>query len=66
MIGCIAEALGDEITLDMTELEEGHWFPREEVLQMLEGKHPDGLACPQHIAIANTLVKAWALEGERI
>jgi len=66
MMGCIAESLGDEITLDMTELEEGRWFPREEVLQMLEGKHPDGLACPQHIAIANTLVRAWALEGERI
>ena len=66
MMGCIAEALGDEITLDMTELEEGRWFPREEVLQMLEGKHPDGLGCPQHIAIANTLVRAWALEGERI
>lgn len=66
MIGCIAESLGDEITLDMTELEEGRWFPREEVLQMLEGKHPDGLGCPQHIAIANTLVRAWALEGERI
>ncbi|MGY6248730.1 NAD(+) diphosphatase [Bosea thiooxidans] len=66
MIGCIAEALGDKITLDMTELEAGRWFPREEVLQMLDGKHPDGLACPQHIAIANTLVRAWALEGERI
>jgi NAD+ diphosphatase len=66
MMGCIAESLGDEITLDMTELEEGRWFPRAEVLQMLEGKHPDGLACPQHIAIANTLVRAWALDGERI
>ena len=66
MMGCIAEALGDEITLDMTELEEGRGFPRAEALQMLEGKHPDGLACPQHIAIANTLVRAWALEGERI
>lgn len=66
MIGCIAESLGDEITLDMTELEAGRWFPREEVLQMLDGKHPDGLGCPQHIAIANTLVRAWALEGERI
>lgn len=66
MVGCIAESLGDEITLDMTELEAGRWFPREEVLQMLEGRHPEGLACPQHIAIANTLVRAWALEGERI
>ena len=66
MIGCIAEALGDEITLDMTELEDGRWFPREEVLQMLEGKHPNGLVCPQHVAIANPLVRAWALDGERI
>ncbi|MBD3846804.1 NAD(+) diphosphatase [Bosea sp. SSUT16] len=66
MLGCIAEALGDEITLDMTELEEGRWFPREEVLQMLNGTHPNGLACPQHIAIANTLLRAWALEGERV
>ncbi len=66
MVGCIAESLGEEITLDMTELEAGRWFPREEVLQMLEGRHPEGLACPQHIAIANTLVRAWALEGERI
>lgn len=65
MVGCIAEALGDEITLDMTELEDGRWFPRAEVLQMLEGKHPDGLSCPQHIAIANTLVRAWVLEGEQ-
>ncbi len=65
MLGCIAEALGDEITLDLSELEAGRWFPREEVLQMLEGQHPDGLGCPQHIAIANTLVRAWALEGER-
>lgn len=65
MVGCIAEALGEEITLDMTELEDGRWFPRSEVLRMLEGTHPDGLACPQHIAIAHTLVRAWALEGEQ-
>ncbi|PZU83184.1 MAG: NAD(+) diphosphatase [Chelatococcus sp.] len=66
MIGCIAESLGDEITLDMSELEAGRWFPREEVLQMLDGAHPEGLTCPQHIAIANTLVRAWALEGETV
>lgn len=65
MIGCIAEALGEEITLDMTELEAGRWFAREEVLAMMEGRHPDGLTCPQHIAIAHTLVRAWALEGEQ-
>lgn len=65
MIGAIAEALNEDIVLDMTELEAGRWFSRAEALQMIEGTHPDGLACPQHIAIANTLLKAWALDGEK-
>ena len=64
MIGCVAEALNDEIVLDMTELEAGRWFSRAEALQMLDGAHPDGLSCPQHIAIANTLLKAWAVDRE--
>lgn len=65
MIGCLAEALNDDIVLDGTELEAGRWFSRQEALQMLEGTHPDNLFCPPHMAIANTLLKAWALEGER-
>lgn len=64
MIGAIATALNDDIVLDMTELEAGRWFSRTEALQMLDGANPDGLSCPQHIAIANTLLKAWAVDGE--
>lgn len=64
MIGCLAEALNDDIVLDQTELEAGRWFSREEALLMLEGKHPDNLFCPPHMAIANTILRAWALEGE--
>jgi NAD+ diphosphatase len=64
MIGCIAQALNDDIVLDMTELEEGRWFSRAEALQMLEGTHPDNLFCPPHMAIANTILKAWAVDGE--
>jgi NAD+ diphosphatase len=64
MIGCIAEALNDDIVLDGTELEAGRWFSRMEAVQMLEGRHPDNLFCPPHMAIANTLLKAWAVEGE--
>lgn len=64
MIGCIAEALNDEIVLDQTELETGRWFSRQEALQMLEGRHPDNLFCPPHMAIANTILKAWAVDGE--
>ncbi|MGL4441183.1 MAG: NAD(+) diphosphatase, partial [Bosea sp. (in: a-proteobacteria)] len=59
MIGCLAEALNDEIVLDTTELEAGRWFSRDEARLMLKGEHPEGLAAPVHIAIANTLLKAW-------
>jgi NAD+ diphosphatase len=64
MIGCLAEALNDEIVLDGTELEAGRWFSRTEALQMLEGTHAEGFTAPQHLAIANTILKAWAIEGE--
>lgn len=66
MIGCLAQALGDTITLDGTELEDGRWFSRTEALAMLAGEHPDGIFCPPHMAIANTLLKAWAREGENV
>ncbi|MGL4973829.1 MAG: NAD(+) diphosphatase, partial [Bosea sp. (in: a-proteobacteria)] len=66
MIGCFAQAMGDTITLDGTELEDGRWFSRTEALSMLAGEHPDGIFCPPHMAIANTLLKAWAREGESV
>jgi NAD+ diphosphatase len=59
MIGCLAEALHDDITLDETELEAARWFSRDEARLMLKGQHPDGLTAPVHIAIANTLLTHW-------
>lgn len=64
MIGCIVEALNDDIVLDKVELEEGRWFTRDEAILMLKRQHPDGLTAPVKIAIANTLLWAWAMEGE--
>lgn len=63
MIGCLAEALSDEITIDTTELEDGRWFSREEAALILAGRHPDGLTCPPPVAIAHHLMRAW-IEGE--
>ncbi len=63
MIGCIAESLTADITLDHTELESGRWFGRDEVVLMLEGRHPEGFTAPVRIAIANTLLAAW-VNGE--
>jgi NAD+ diphosphatase len=63
MIGCVAEALTDELTIDRDELEDVRWFTREEVTLMLDGGHPDGLRGPVHMAIAHHLMRRW-LRGE--
>ena len=60
MIGCLAEALSEDITVDRTELEDARWFSRDEVRQMLYGTHEKFLTAPQLIAIARTLLQSWA------
>ncbi len=60
MIGCVAEALGRELSLADDELEDARWFHREEVRQMLSRAHPLGFTCPSKVAIANLLLTAWA------
>ena len=60
MIGCHAEAVSTDIVRDEAELEACRWFPRDEVLAMLAGTHPDGLKTPPPMAIANRIIGAWA------
>jgi NAD+ diphosphatase len=59
MIGCLCEALDDTVRFDANELEDCRWFSRNEVAAMFEDRHPDGLKCPPHKAIAHALIKAW-------
>ena len=63
MVGCLAEALTTDIVPDTVELEDARWFTREEARQLLAREHPQGLVCPPKLAIANLLMRAWALEG---
>jgi NAD+ diphosphatase len=63
MIGCHAEALTDDITVDAAELEGARWFGRDEVALMLLRRHPDGLGTPPPVAIAHHIIRAW-VEGE--
>jgi NAD+ diphosphatase len=60
MIGCFGEPLDDEVTPDFSELEDCRWFFRDEVLAMLEGRHPKGLVVPAKGSIAYHLISAWA------
>jgi len=64
MIGCLAEALTDEVIVDYSELEDARWFSRAEVQEMLGGDQGsrlgNGPGAPQPIAIARSLMRAWA------
>ena len=60
MIGFYAEALNDDIVLEPSEIEAGRWFTKEEVLQMMEGTHPEGYEIPPRAAIASVLIRDWA------
>jgi NAD+ diphosphatase len=60
MIGCHAEALSTDVNRDAEELEDCRWFERDEVRQMLDGSHPEGLKAPFPMAIAHQLIKAFA------
>jgi NAD+ diphosphatase len=59
MIGCLAEAQGDELTVDTTELEDARWFTREEVAAAIEGRPNAPFQPPPKAAIARTLLERW-------
>ncbi len=60
MIGCIAEATAGDLTIQVSELEDGRWFGREELRTMIERTHPDGLETPPPFAIAYHLARRFA------
>ena len=60
MIGCFGEALDDIVLRDEAELEDCRWFARDEVISMLEQRHPDGINVPPPGAIAHHLIRHWA------
>ena len=60
MIGCRGEALNSDLTLNSMEVPEARWFGRDEVRQMLDRTHPQGLFVPPPLSISHTLIRAFA------
>jgi len=58
MIGCIAQAESEEITVDRVELVDARWFGLDQVRAALAGD-PGPLFVPPPFAIANHLMQAW-------
>lgn len=58
MIGCVAQARSDELTLDRHELEDAIWVGRDAVKAVLSGD-PGPFLPPPPYAIAHTLLERW-------
>ena len=63
MIGATATALGEELTIDTTELDDARWFTRAEVAASLAGDADRGFIAPPRFAIAHTLLEHWLGQG---
>lgn len=62
MIGCVARAADDAITLDTNELADAIWVPRAGVQAALAGEAHAPFLPPPPYAIAHTLLAYWADE----
>jgi NAD+ diphosphatase len=65
MMGCLCEALSEEITVDPEELAEARWFTREELRAMVaraaEGPDdPTQVSVPGPVAIAHQICRRWS------
>jgi NAD+ diphosphatase len=63
MMGFILPADSDEIVIDSNELESARWVSREEMQDILNGKHAE-LFCPPPTAIAHHIMKVWAFRND--
>ncbi len=61
MLGCGAEATSDAITLDPAEIEDALWLTREEMVEVLGGRHPK-VKPARRGAIAHFLINAWVAD----
>lgn len=59
MLGCHAYTTSDALKVDTTELEEAHWFTREEIAAAMAGDEDGRLLTPPSVAIAHQLLKWW-------
>lgn len=62
MIGCIGEALSEEINVDPNEIEDAIWVSREEMAEAFAGNHPV-LKPARKGAIAHFLLQNWLADS---
>ncbi|MBI1338858.1 NAD(+) diphosphatase [bacterium] len=63
MVGMILKAENRELRIDETEIETARWFPREEMAEIMSGRHPECHA-PPNLAIAHHIIRAWLAQTD--
>ena len=58
MLGCVAQALDDDIRIDPAEIEDACWVTREAMVEVMGGRHPQ-IKPARRGAIAHALISAW-------
>ena len=58
MFGCLGEAETEALSVDPAELEDARWIGREEMVEVMLGRHPD-VKPARKGAIARFLIEAW-------
>jgi NAD+ diphosphatase len=71
MMGFLAEALSEEITIDPDEIAEARWFERDEVRAMVERSRsdepvPGAVTLPPPLAIGHQIARRWAFGIDRV
>lgn len=64
MVGCWAEALSTDVTVDEDELWDARWFTRDDIRGMMEQRHPEGFTVPGSHSIAHSLIKSFVENGQ--
>jgi NAD+ diphosphatase len=59
MIACTAQALGDEINLDVQEIAEAIWVSRDDVRRALAGEERAIFLPPSPVAVAHHMLRHW-------
>ena len=62
MLGCYAQALSKDFTIDGEEIAEARWVTKDQARQWLKVEVLDEMRVPAAIAIAHHLLKDWACE----
>jgi NAD+ diphosphatase len=60
MIGCLARAQSEQVTVDKSELEDARWFTRADILKSLAQPGAGSVFVPPPVAIAHHLIRFWA------